>query len=208
MDQLIKFFDDFKRLFYLSIIFTSWALSADIASKYILNKSINVVYENINIKDWLIISMLHIATIFTAIVIYNVIKYIQLLFPNFITSYDNDIYYYSYGELLNEAVLTDNQTMYNYYNKHKSEVKSKLNMRYVCLSILLLIVLDSINKDSVVSTLLKKFNDLSFLQRAPISVLILFHMLGLLIILFGKSSLEYTYIKKKNFHNNIKKNNE
>lgn len=208
MDQLIKFFDDFKRLFYLSIIVTSWALSADIASKYILNKSINVVYENINIKDWLIISMLHIAAIFTAIVIYNVIKYIQLLFPNFITSYDNDIYYYSYDELLNEAVLTDNQTMYNYYNKHKSEVKSKLNMRYVCLSILLLIVLDSINKDSVVSTLLKKFNDLSFLQRAPILVLILFHMLGLLIILLGKSSLEYTYIKKKNLHNNIKKNNE
>jgi hypothetical protein len=47
MDKIIKFFDDFQKLFYLFVIVTSWVLSADIAANFILNKSIDVVFENI-----------------------------------------------------------------------------------------------------------------------------------------------------------------
>jgi hypothetical protein len=103
-----------------------------------------MLFSKILFKDWLIISMLQILITFTIVVICKSLILISLLFPKYLRMQDNSEdrskYCYSSDELLNKAAKTNNQTMYNYYTNHKEEVKAKLNSKYMCLAMLLLVI--------------------------------------------------------------------
>ena len=129
----------------------------------------------------------------------------RLAIPNIFIK-DNTIDFqkgnYRYSEILNKAVRTNNQTMYNYYRDSKNENNNRKNQKYLCFATILLLILAISLKDSYVRSTFENYNDDSWLIRIIISIIITFDLLGLLVIFHENTDSDYTDIEKEQPLNN------
>lgn len=197
---LFNFFNDFNKLFYWLLLLTSWFLTADIVGLFFLKKSLEEIFTVIRISDLLIIFIFHIVFILTSLIIYKLLRFARLFTPKvFIKGDDIDFQKgnYTYSEILNNAVKTNNQTMYNYYKDSKNENNNRKNQKYLCFATILLLILAVSIKDSYVRLAFENYNDDSLLRRIVISIIITFDLLGLLVIFHEHNDSDYTDIKKE-----------
>lgn len=197
---LFNFFNDFSKLFYWLLLLTSWFLTADIVGLFFLKKSLEEIFTVIRISDLLIIFIFHIVFILTSLIIYKLLGFARLFTPKiFIKGDDIDFQKenYRYSEILNNAVKTNNQTMYNYYKDSKNENNNRKNQKYLCFATILLLILAVSLKDSYVRLAFENYNDDSLLRRIVISIIITFDLLGLLVMFHENNDSDYTDIKKE-----------
>jgi hypothetical protein len=206
MNNIHKFFDDFSKLFYWLLILTSWLLTADIIGNLFLSKSINDIFTKINISDLLMIFMFQIMFILTSVVIYNLIKIIKV-FVFKINSIDNTDKknYYTSSELLNNAIKTNNQTMYNYYKDYKDEHKFDLNQKYLCFTVILLVILSISVEKSILRIIFEDFYSFTIIKKGVIVLVTLFNFIALLFMLDDDYNSYYTNIKKSDSVNDFEK---
>ena len=201
MNSLYKYFEDFSKLFYWLLILTSWLLTADIVGLFFLNKTFSDIFSDLKISEILLIFMVQTIFILTSMVIYRFIQFIWILLPKTNmknnTDYKINRDYYTSSELLDTAVKTNNQTMYNHFKDHKDELKSDLNQKYLCFTVVLLLILSLFLENSILRYLFKNFNDFATIKKLVIGLVITFDLLGLLVLFHGDNSSDYTDIKKE-----------
>lgn len=200
MNTTHKYFNDFSKLFYWLLILTSWLLTADIIGNLFLSKSINDIFSKINISDLIIIFMFQIIFILTSVVIFNFIKLI-IVFVLKINLTDNNDYktnkdYYTSSELLNNAIKTNNQTMYNYYKDYNDELISELNKKYLCFTVILLVILSICLEKSILRIIFDDFVCFTTIKKVIIILVIFFDCCALLLMLLNNDDSYYTNIKK------------
>ncbi|KAB1230822.1 hypothetical protein [Chryseobacterium viscerum] len=200
INGLYNFFNDFSKLFYWLLLLTSWFLSADIVGVFFLKKSLEEIFSVIQISDIIMIFIFHTLFILTSLIIYKSLGLVRLAMPNVFIK-DNNIDFqkgnYRYSEILNKAVRTNNQTMYNYYKDSKNENTSLKNQKYLCFATILLLILAVSLEDSYVRLAFENYNDDSWLKRIIISIIIIFDLLGLLVIFHENTDSDYTDIQKE-----------
>lgn len=201
MNTIHKFFEDFDKLFYWLLILTSWLLTADIVGLFFLNKTINEIFSEIIISEILLIFMSQIIFILTSVVIYNFIKLIWVFLPKIKMNNDIDYKvnrdYYTSSELLNNAVKTNNQTMYNHYKDYKDGLKLEVNQKYLCSNVVLLMILSLCFGNSTLRVIIENYESFSTTKKMIVSFFIFFDLLGLFILFIGNSNSDYTEILKK-----------
>lgn len=200
INGLFNFFSDYNKLFYWLLLLTSWFLSADIIAVLFLSKSVEEIFTMNNISDILVVFIFHTLFILTSLIIYKVLGLAKLAIPNALVKDHNFDYQkgnYKYSEILNKAVKTNNQTMYNYYKDSKNENNSRKNQKYLCFATILLLILTISLKDSYVRSTFENYNDDSWLIRIIISIIITFDLLGLLVIFHENTDSDYTEIEKE-----------
>lgn len=209
MNTTHKYFNDFSKLFYWLLILTSWLLTADIIGNLFLDKSINDIFSKINISDLLIIFMFQIIFILTSVVIFKFIKLI-IVFVLKINLTDNNDYktnkdYYTSSELLNNAIKTNNQTMYNYYKDYKDEHKFDLNQKYLCFTVILLVILSISVEKSILRIIFEDFYSFTIIKKGVIILVMLFNFIALLFMLGDNYNSYFTNIKKSDSVNGFEK---
>ncbi|OCA74635.1 hypothetical protein [Chryseobacterium arthrosphaerae] len=204
INGLFNFFSDYDKLFYWLLLLTSWFLSADIVAVLFLNKSVEEIFTMSNISDILIVFIFHIIFILTSSIVYRFFAFISLFIPKvFIRENDFDYKkgYYSYSEILNKAVQTNNQTMYNFYKDCKNGASNRENRKYLCFTTILLFILALVLEDSYLRLAYENYKNGSLLKTIIISIIVLFDLLGLFVIFHEEHDLEYTSIKKEEITN-------
>ncbi|WP_313090603.1 hypothetical protein [Chryseobacterium flavum] len=200
INGLFNLFSDYDKLFYWLLLLTSWFLSADIVGIFFLKKSMEEIFDVIKISDIILIFIFHTLFIISSLIIYKAFGLARLAIPNSLFK-DKNIDYqkenYKYSEILNKAVKTNNQTMYNYYKDSKSENSSRRNQKYLCFATILLLILDSSLKDSYVRLAFENYNDDNLLKRIIILIIIIFDLLGLFVIFHENTDSDHTDIKKE-----------
>lgn len=141
-----NFFDDYNKLLHYSLIFYSIILTADITSI--------VFYDRLMLEDFIdslstikIISTISVYIVFTfvAVILYWISSIFRANLPSFLTlkiADNEDRNQFSDYALLNKAVKEDNSTMLSYYNDFQKDKKLKLYMKYTCLLVLFLIIIE------------------------------------------------------------------
>lgn len=199
MNNIHKFFEDFNKLFYWSLIVISWLLTADIIGNLFFNKSINEIFTKINFSELLIISASQIIIIFTIITLYELIKFISVFVPKISSTDSNDDlkkFYISYDELLDKAIKDNNQTMYNYYKDAQKEIRLHQNQKYLCWTVFFLLILNFCIEKNTLSIIAENYNKYGYFKKMIISFLIMVDFLGLILFLLKRNNLYYSDIKK------------
>ncbi len=206
MNSLHKYFEDFSKLFYWLLILTSWLLTADVVGLFFLDKTFFKIFNDLKISEVLLIFMVQIIFILTSVVIYGFIQLTLILLPKLSMRYDIDYKtnkdYYTSSELLNTAVKTNNQTMYNHFRDHKDELKSDLNQKYLCFTVVLLLILSSCLEKSILRNLFENFNSFVTTKKFVIIFVIAFDLIGLLVLFHDGNNYDYTGVRKED---NLKK---
>lgn len=203
MNSLYKYFEDFSKLFYWLLILTSWLLTADIVGLFFLNKTCSEIFSDLKTSEIVLIFMVQPAFILTSMIIYRSLQFIWILVPKTNKDSDNDYdyeirrNYYTSTELLNMAVKTNNQTMYNYAKDYKDDIKSDLNQKYLCFTVILLLILNLCLENSILRDSFKNYNDFAAIKRVVTVLVITFDLLGLFVLFHGDKNSDYTDIRKK-----------
>lgn len=202
MNALHKYFEDFSKLFYWLLILTSWLLTADIVGLLFLDKTFNELFHDLKIVEILLIFMVQTIFILTSMIMYRFIQLIWLIVPkknkkNNTIDYKANKNYYTYSELLTTAVKTNNQTMYNHFRNHKDELKSDLSQKYLCFTIILLLILSLCLEKSILKNLFDNFNSFVTIKKVVIGLLVIFDSLGLLVLFHDGDNSDYTSVKKE-----------
>ena len=204
INGLFNFFNDFSKLFYWLLLLTSWFLSADIVGIFFLKKSLEEIFTVIKINDIIVIFIFHTVFILTSLIIYKFLGLARLAIPSALIKESNIDFQkksYRYSEILNKAVITNNQTMYNYYKDSKNENNNRKNQKYLCFATILLLILAISLEGSYVRLAFENYNDDSWLRRIIITIIIIFDLLGLLVIFHENTDSDYTDIEKEELLN-------
>ena len=201
MNSLYKYFEDFSKLFYWLLILTSWLLTADIVGLFFIDKTYSEIFSDLKISEVLLIFMVQTTFILTSIIIYRVLQFIWILVPknnkDSYNDYEISRNYYTPSELLNTAVKTNNPTMYSYVKDYKDDIKSDLNQKYLCFTVVLLLILDLCLENSILRDFIKNYNDFTVIKKMAIIIVIASVSLGLFVLFHGGNKSDYTNIRKE-----------
>ncbi len=198
MDKIHDFYKDFNKLFYWLLILTSWILTADNIGNLFLNKSINEILEKTTVGDFLTVFTCQIIVILTCRIIYEFINIVSVFIPQ---TQSEDSFRskqnYKHEELLEEAIKTNNHTMYLYYKDSQSEIKFKRYQKYLCFTVILLFILNICIENSLLRIISENYYNYILPVRIIIMLIIFFNFLGLFLFFIETIDVNNSDIKKK-----------